>query len=99
LPAFISVRLSRALDDIVVLFGEEILITGTAPDTGERCEDIPVGSIELECFRILIQRDGFGPVFWNESGEEAFASMEVIDEKLIGDFTRLRQLPTTGTVQ
>jgi hypothetical protein len=87
------------LDDIVVSFGQKILITGTAQDTGERCKDIPVGSIELKCFRELIQRDGFGPVFWNESGGEAFVSMEVIDEKLIGDFTRLRQLPTTETVQ
>jgi hypothetical protein len=93
------VWLSRALDDIIVSFGQEIIITGTAQDTCERCEDIPVGSIELERFRELIQRDGFGTVFWNESGREAFVSMEVIDEKLIQDFTLLRQLPTMAVVQ
>jgi hypothetical protein len=34
----------------------------------------------------LIQRDGFGAILLNECGEEAFVTMQVIDEKLIADF-------------
>jgi hypothetical protein len=34
----------------------------------------------------MIQRDGFGIIFWNECGEEAFVIMEVIDERLVADF-------------
>jgi hypothetical protein len=36
----------------------------------------------------MIQRDGFGEIFWNDCGEEAFVTMLVIDEGLVADFIR-----------
>jgi hypothetical protein len=39
----------------------------------------------------LIQRDGFGAVIWNECGEEAFVTMQVIDEELIAGFIQASQ--------
>jgi hypothetical protein len=37
----------------------------------------------------LIQRDGFGGTFWNETGGKAFVSIEVMDEQLVADFIRV----------
>lgn len=36
----------------------------------------------------MIQRDGFGMIFWNECGEEAFVTMEVVDQGLVDEFIR-----------
>jgi hypothetical protein len=39
----------------------------------------------------LIQYNGFGTIFWNKIGEEAFIIMEVIDKELIADFIQASQ--------
>jgi hypothetical protein len=81
---FVSLRLSGALGDIIKPSGREVFIRLPAPDANRIFEG--VYSIKLECFRELIQRDGFGGTFWNETGGEAFVSIEVMDEQLIADF-------------
>jgi hypothetical protein len=72
------------LRDIIKPSGREVFIRSPALDTNRIFEG--VYSIKLECFRELIQRDGFGGTFWNETGGEAFVSIEVMDKKLIADF-------------
>ena len=49
--------------------------------------------IKLEVFRQIIQRDGFGEIFWNNYGEEAFVTMLVIDEGLVAEFIRVGKSP------
>ena len=44
--------------------------------------------IKLGLLRQMIQRDGFGEIFWNECREEVFVTMQVIDERLVADFLR-----------
>ena len=86
---FVSLRLSRALGDIIKPSGQEVLVPEPALDNSRTFTG--VYSIELECFRKLIQRDGFGAILWNECGEEAFVAMQVIDEELIADFIQASQ--------
>lgn len=62
-----------------------------------------VYSIDLRAFRQLIQRDGFGAIFWNENGGEAFVAIQVMDKGLIADFIQASQaaidvLPVLDTV-
>jgi len=46
--------------------------------------------IELESFKQLIQRDGFGAIYGNDCGEEkAFVTIEVLDKGLIAEFIRV----------
>jgi len=42
--------------------------------------------------RKLIQYDKFSIIFWNEIREEAFITIEVIDEELIADFIQVSLL-------
>jgi hypothetical protein len=34
----------------------------------------------------MIQRNGFGIIFWNKYGEKTFVTIEIIDERLVVDF-------------
>jgi len=36
----------------------------------------------------LIQKDGFGAVFWNECGEQLCVTIEVLDIQLAEEFVR-----------
>jgi hypothetical protein len=73
------------LDIIIKPSGQEVYVPGPSPDAST-----VTGTylIKLECFKQIIQRDGFGIIFWNECGEEAFVTMEVRDERLVADFIR-----------
>jgi hypothetical protein len=53
---------------------------------------IEVYSIKLGVFRQLIQRDEFGAILWNECKEEAFVTMQVIDEEMIAGFIQASQV-------
>jgi hypothetical protein len=62
-----------------------------------------VYSIKLEYFRQLIQRDGFGAIFWNEYRGEVFIVIQVMDKELIVDFIQASQaaisvLPILDTI-
>ena len=86
-PPFVSLRLSRALDDIIRTSGQDVYVPGPSPEAGST---VTGGAllIKLGIFRQMIQRDGFGPIYWNECGGDAFISMEVIDEGLAADFVQ-----------
>jgi hypothetical protein len=98
---YVSLRLSRVLGDIIKPSGQEVLLPQPVLDPSRAFTGIY--SIELECLRKLIQHDGFGTIFWNEIGEEAFITMEVIDEELIAGFIQASQaaisvLPILDTI-
>jgi hypothetical protein len=98
---FVSLRLSSVLGDIIKPSGQEVLMPEPALDASRTFTG--VYSIELECFRQLIQRDGFGAIFWNEYRGEAFVAMQVMDKELIVDFIQASQaaisdLPMLDTV-
>jgi hypothetical protein len=75
------------LGDIIKPSGQEVFLSSPAPDANKIFEG--VYSIKLRCFIKLIQRDGFGGIFWNETEGKAFVSIEVLDEKLGADFIRV----------
>lgn len=77
------------MGDIIESSGQEVFVPEPAP--GATRAFTGVYSIELECFRQLIQRDGFGAIIWNECGEEAFVTMQVIDEESIADFIKVNR--------
>jgi hypothetical protein len=80
----ITLRLSKALGNIIKASGREVYIDRPSP---EACSIVTrVFLIEIGCFRQMIQRDGFGEPFWNQCGEEAFVTMQVLDAGLIADF-------------
>jgi len=83
-PPFISLRLPRALDIIVKPSGQEVYVPQLSPDATMTDTKL----IKFGYFKQLIQRDGFGIIFWNECGDEAFVTMEVTDERLVADFVR-----------
>jgi len=85
-PPCVLLRLPRALDIIVKPSGQEVYVPGPSPGASSTTTRIYL--IKLECFKQMIQRDGFGVIFWNECGEEAFVTMEVIDAGLAEDFIR-----------
>lgn len=64
--------------------GQEVFIRSPVPDATNTFND--AYSISLESFMALIQRDGFGGTFWNETDGKAFVSIEVMDRKLAADF-------------
>jgi hypothetical protein len=82
----VSLRLSRVLGNIVKPSGREVYVRG--PSLGDSSTVMGLFLIKLEYFKQMIQRDGFGEVFWNECGEEAFVTMQVVDERLVADFIR-----------
>uniref|UniRef100_A0A1Y1K5F7 Uncharacterized protein n=1 Tax=Photinus pyralis TaxID=7054 RepID=A0A1Y1K5F7_PHOPY len=86
---FVSLRLSGELRDIIKLSGQDVLMPEPSRDTSGTFTG--VYSIKLECFRQLIQRDGFGAIFWNEYGGEAFVAMQVMDKELIAAFIQASQ--------
>jgi hypothetical protein len=53
---------------------------------------IKVYSIKLGCSTQLIQRDEFGAILWNECREEAFVTMQVIDEEMIAGYIQASQV-------
>jgi hypothetical protein len=78
----ITLRLSKALGNIIN--SREVYIDRPSLDA---CGIVTgVFLIEIGCFRQMIQRDGFGELFWNQCGEEAFVTMQVLDAGLIADF-------------
>ena len=92
-PPSVSLRLSRALSDIIKPSGQEIYVSEPSPGASSTVTGIYL--IELGCFGQMIQRDGFGEIFWNDCGEGAFVTMQVIDERLVADFIRVGKLPNT----
>lgn len=72
------------LGDVFKPSGQEVFIRSPSPDANKIFEG--VYSIKLQCFMELIQRDGFGGTFWNETEGKAFVSIEVLDKQLIADF-------------
>jgi hypothetical protein len=85
-PPCVLLRLPKALDIIIKPSGQEVYVPGPSPGASSTATRIYL--IKLECFKQMIQRDGFGVIFWNECGEEAFVTMEVIDTELVEDFIR-----------
>lgn len=74
------------MGNIIKPSGREVYIGGPSPATSSIAAGIFM--IELGYFKQMIQRDGFGEIFWNECGEEAFVTMQVIDAGLVADFIR-----------
>ncbi len=96
-PPFVSLRLSKSLGNIVKPFGRNFYVSEPSPDASSTGTYITkIYLIELGCFRQMIQRDGFGTIFWNDCGEEAFVTMEVTDEGLVADFIRVGKSPNTA---
>lgn len=85
-PPFVSLRLQKSLGNIVKPSGQVVYVP--EPSLGVSSTVTGTYLIKLECFKQMIQRDGFGTVFWNECGEEAFVTMLVMDERLAADFIR-----------
>jgi hypothetical protein len=83
----VSLRLSRALGNIVRQSGVEVYVGRPSPDASSTVTKTPY-LIKLECFKQMIQRDGFGEIFWNECGEEGCVTVQVIDAGLVADFIR-----------
>lgn len=83
-PPFVSLRLPRALGIIVKPSGKEVYLPEPSRDASSTVTGVHL--IKLGLLRQMIQRDGFGEIFWNECGEEAFVTMQVIDERLVADF-------------
>lgn len=90
-PPFVSLRLPRALDIIVRPSSQEVYIPEPSPGASSTVTGTYL--IKLEVFRQMIQRDGFGEIFWNDCGEEAFVTMLVIDEGLVAEFIRVGKSP------
>lgn len=85
-------RLPRALYDIVGPSGQVVLVPGPSPHSRTVTETY---FIDVDDFEKLIQRDGFGDIFWNDLGEQGFVSMVVEDDGLVADFIRVGKLPNT----
>jgi hypothetical protein len=82
-PPSVSLRLLRALDIIIKPSGQEVYAPGP-PDASSTVTGVHL--IKLGVFRQMIQRDGFGEIYWNECGEDAFVTIDVVDERLVADF-------------
>ena len=74
------------MDIIIKPSGQEVYAPGPSPNASVTVTGVHL--ISLGFFRQMIQRDGFGKIFWNECGEEAFITIEVVDEGLAADFMR-----------
>lgn len=84
LVPFVSLRLSEAFGDVIKPSGREVFIRSPAPDANKTYNY--AYSLNSKSFMKLIQRDGFGGTFWNETNGEAFVSIEVMDQILAADF-------------
>jgi len=84
-PPFVSLRLSRALDIMVRPYDKDKVCI---PKFSPGASSVVTGKcrIKLEIFMQLIQRDGFGELYWNDCGNESFVTMTVIAEGLLADF-------------
>jgi hypothetical protein len=77
------------LDSSVRQRGQEVFIPEPSPNASIETFSKRIYFIELEYLQQLIQRDGFGKIYWNyHTGEEAFVTMEVVDEGLVADFIK-----------
>jgi hypothetical protein len=85
LPPFLSLRLPKTLNSIVRQSGEKVIIK-TSPGAS-RIKGVYL--IRSEVFCELIKQDGFGAIYWNETGQAGHVSIEVPNEKLIADFIRV----------
>lgn len=75
------------MDNIIKQSGQEVYVPGPSPGAGST---VTGGAqlIKLGVFRKMIQRDGFGPIYWNECGGGAFVTLEVTCEALAADFVQ-----------
>jgi hypothetical protein len=97
-PPFVSLRLPKSLGNIFKLSGQEVYVAEPSPDASSAGTYFKgIYLIELECFRQMIQRDGFGKIFWNDCGEGAFVTMQVVDKGLVADFIRVGKSPNTAS--
>lgn len=85
-PPFVSVRLPTALDVMVRPSSQEVYIPEPSPGAAGKVTGTYL--ISLRVFRHMLERDGFGEIFWNNCGKEVFVTLLVIDEGLAEDFIR-----------
>jgi len=83
----ISMRLERSLDAIIKSSGKEINIAPFSPHANI-VNDAPFYRIKVEALKQVIHRNGFGDIFWNETGEEGFITMQIADQELTADISR-----------
>ncbi|KAH6699909.1 hypothetical protein BKA61DRAFT_621262 [Leptodontidium sp. MPI-SDFR-AT-0119] len=86
---FVSLRLPKSLGKTVKLPSQKVHQPEPSPDAGSTFTALY--SIKLGDLCQLIQRDGFGTIFWNHSreGDDAIVSVEVVDEELIAEFIQV----------
>jgi len=82
----VSLRLRRVLDIMVKTFGKEVYISRLSLDVSSAVTGIHL--IKPGTFRQLIQRDGFGHIFWNKYGEKVFIIMQLTNKSLVTDFLK-----------
>jgi hypothetical protein len=77
------------LSKTIKLSNQEVHQPEPSPDAGSTFTAL--FSIKLGDLCQLIQRDGFGTIFWNDSreGDDAIVSVEVVDEGLMAEFIRV----------
>jgi hypothetical protein len=82
-PPFISLTLSRELDSTIIEYGEEINLPEPSPDTAVIVEGFYI--IKLEHFREIIEKEGFGAIYWNECQSEGCVTIEVLDKDVVAE--------------
>jgi hypothetical protein len=77
------------LGKTVKLFSQEVHQLELSLDAGSTFTALYL--IKLGDLCQLIQRDGFGTIFWNNSreGDDAIVSVEVVDEGLMAEFIQV----------
>jgi hypothetical protein len=91
-PQFISIPLCREAGEIIRPVGRDCVV----PDRS--CHGLTEANpslIELESFKQMIQRDGFGSIFWNEREDGGFVSVEVVEDGLETNLVQVVQSADT----
>jgi hypothetical protein len=96
--------LNTSKPPIISLRLPEKLIHGHGEGEGvATCEPLDLGDpidrsvcvINPRDFRRLITKQGFGSIYWNRAhGNDAFATLEVLDGELIADFNKAGNVAT-----
>ena len=86
---FVSLRLPKSLGKTVKLSRQDVHQPKPSLDAGNTFTALY--SIKLGYLCQLIQRDGFGTIFWNDSkeGDDAIVLVEVVDEGLMVEFIQV----------
>ena len=85
-PSCISIKLRREAGEIIRPVGRDVSV----PDLSSNgpIDGANPSSIKLENFKQLVQRDGFGSIFWSECSDGGFVSMEVVEDGLKADLVQ-----------